>query len=103
MLWMFRRDDFSKKSLASYGERLAEPFVLKDMKKYRGFGRFLYQHKEIFDQLPRLASFAAREMLIVNGVSKKQKQRLILQELRREKMGLFRLLRLLWRTWRVVK
>ena len=97
------RHDLSRRSLAGYGERLAESYVIKDMKKYRRFGKFLYQHKEIFDRLPRLASFAAREVLTVNGISKKQKQKLILQEFRRQKMPLFRLLRLLWQGWRSVK
>jgi electron transfer flavoprotein-quinone oxidoreductase len=96
------RGDCSRKGLAGYGERLAESFVIKDMKKYRRFGRFRYQHKEIYSQLPRLASFAAREMLTVNGVSKKQKQKLIMQEIRKE-TSLWRLLRLLWRGWRSVK
>ena len=96
------RGDCSRKGLSSYGERLSESFVIKDMKKYRRFGRFRYQHKEIYNQLPRLASFAAREMLTVNGVSKKQKQKLIIQEIRKE-TSLWRLLRLLWRGWRSVK
>ena len=96
------RGDCSRKGLSGYGERLAESFVIKDMKKYRRFGKFRYQHKEIYSQLPRLASFAAREMLTVNGVSKKQKQKLIMQEIRKE-TSLWRLLRLLWRGWRSVK
>ncbi len=97
-----RRDDCSRKGLANYTERLAESYIIKDLKKYRRFGRFLYHHKEIFNQLPRLASFAGREMLTVNGVSKKQKQKLILKEVRKE-MSIFRLLRLLWQGWRSTK
>ena len=97
-----KRGDCSKNGLAGYGDRLAESFVLKDMKKYRRFGRFRYQHKEIYNQLPRLASFAAREMLTVNGISKKQKQKLIMQEVRKE-TSLFKLLRLLWQGWRSVR
>jgi electron transfer flavoprotein-quinone oxidoreductase len=96
------KSDCSRKGLAGYGDRLAESFVIKDMKKYRNFGRFRYQNKEIYDQLPRLASFAAREMLTVNGISKKQKQKLIMKEIRKE-TTLLRLLRLLWRGWRSVK
>ncbi len=96
------RGDCSQKGLSGYGERLAESFVIKDMKKYRRFGKFRYRHKEIYSQLPRLASFAAREMLTVNGISKKQKQKLIMQEIRKE-TSLWRLLRLLWRGWRSVK
>lgn len=97
-----RRSDFSKKSLASYGERLAESYVIKDLKKYRRFGRFLYHRKEIFNQLPRLTSFAGREILTVNGVSKKQKQKLIFKEIRRQ-MSIFKFLRLLWQGWRSIK
>ena len=97
-----RRGDFSENSLSRYGERLAESYVLKDLKKYRRFGRFMHQRKEIFDQLPRLAASAGREMLTVNGVSKKQKQKLIFREIRRQ-MSIFKLLRLLWQGWRSVK
>ncbi|HEX79425.1 MAG TPA: FAD-dependent oxidoreductase [Dehalococcoidia bacterium] len=96
------KNDCSRRGLSAYGERMAESFVIKDMKKYRRFGSFLYQHNELYTQLPRLASFAAREMLTVNGVSKKQKQKLIMKEIR-SKTSLFKLLRLLWRGWRSVK
>ncbi len=97
-----KRGDCSRRGLAGYGERLAASYVISDMKKYRRFGRFLHRRREIVNQLPRLASFAAREMLTVNGVSKKQKQKLILKEIRR-KTSIFRLLRLLWQGWRSVK
>ncbi len=96
------RNDHSKQALASYGERLAESYVIKDLRKYRRFGRFMHHRKEIFDQLPRLASSAAREMLTVNGISKKQKQKMILKQFRKE-MSLFRLFRLLWQGWRSVR
>jgi electron transfer flavoprotein-quinone oxidoreductase len=98
----FNQDDFSRKSLSRYGERLAESYVLKDMKKYRSFGSFLYHRKEIFSEFPRLASSAAREMLTVNGISKKQKQKTISREIRRQ-ISVFKLLRLLWQGWRSVK
>ena len=98
----FSRGDFSKNSLASYGERLASSYVIKDLKKYRRFGKFLYQHKEVFNELPNLASLAAREMITVNGVSKKEKQKLIFKTLR-QKLSILRLLRLLWQGWRAIK
>ncbi len=98
----FGRGDFSKNSLAGYDERLTSSYVLKDLKKYRRFGRFLYQHKEIFDELPNLALSVAREMITVNGVSKKEKQKLIFKTVR-QKMSIFKLLRLLWQGWRATK
>ncbi len=97
-----RRGDCSRKGLSGYGERLAESYVMKDLKKYRRFGRFLYEHKEIFNTLPRLASLAGREMITVNGVSKKEKQKIIFKKIRRE-LSIPGLLRLLWHGWRAVK
>jgi electron transfer flavoprotein-quinone oxidoreductase len=97
-----KRGDFSRKSLSGYGERMAASYVMKDMKKYRKFGEFLYTHNEIFNQLPQAASIAGREMITVNGMDKKQKQKLILKEIRR-KISIWKLLRLMWQGWRSVK
>jgi electron transfer flavoprotein-quinone oxidoreductase len=97
-----RRNDFSAKSLSAYGEKLAASFILKDMKKYRNFGSFLYRHKEIFNPLPAAASMAAREMLTVDGITKKQKQKLIMKELRKQ-TSILKLFRLLWQAWRAVR
>lgn len=97
-----RRNDYSRRALSEYGRRLAESYVIKDLKKYRRFNKFLYDRKEIFNQLPHLASLAGREILTVNGVSKKEKQKLILRGVRRE-IPLFRLLKLLWQGWRSIK
>jgi electron transfer flavoprotein-quinone oxidoreductase len=97
-----KRGDFSRDSLAGYGRRLSASFVMKDMKKYRRFGHFLYQNPQLFNELPGLASLAAREMLTVNGISKKEKQKLIGQAFS-GKFTRFSLLRLLWRAWRSVK
>ncbi|MBI2859886.1 MAG: FAD-dependent monooxygenase [Chloroflexi bacterium] len=96
------RGDCSRKSLADYGERMAQSFVLQDMKKYRGFGPFLHHHKEIFNELPRAATFAGREMITVNGVSKREKQKLIFRNARKE-TSLLKYLKLLWSGWRAVK
>lgn len=97
------RGDYSRRGLAGYGERLRESYIIRDLKKYRKFGKFLYKHKELFNELPALASSAAREVLTVDGVSKKQKQKMIIQNFRRQKMSMLKLLRLFWRMWRVVK
>ena len=102
MIEAIRSEDYSRKSLARYGERLAGSYVIKDLKKYRKFGRFLYQHKEIFNQLPHAVSLAGREMITVNGVSKKQKQRLIFEKIRRQ-ISVCKLFRLLWQGWRSIK
>jgi electron transfer flavoprotein-quinone oxidoreductase len=94
--------DTSRGGLSGYISRLQASYVLKDLRKYRGFGAFLRRHPEVFTTLPGLASSAAREMLTVNGVPKKQKQRAIWRELRKTS-SLWRLLSLLWDGWRSVR
>ena len=76
--------------------------VMADMKKYRRFGGFLYRNGEMFNELPRAASLAAREMLTVDGTSKKKKQKLIMKSIRPE-LSLWRLAWLVWRGWRAVR
>jgi electron transfer flavoprotein-quinone oxidoreductase len=85
-----------------YAKRLEHSYVLKDMAKYRRFPHFLQNRREIFTTLPALAASAAREMLTVNGVAKKEKQRIILGEIR-DKMPLRKLLRFFWDAWRSVR
>ena len=96
------RKDFTSSGLASYAERMADSFVMKDMKKYRGFGHFLYTNKVIFDRLPAAALMAGREMLTVDGIGKKQKQKLIMKQLKQQ-VSLWSLIKLLWRGWRAVR
>jgi len=98
----FRRRDFSKNCLAQYGDKLSNSYVMNDLKKYRRFNGFLYWHKELFGTLPELASFAAREMLTVDGLPKKFKQRMIMKELRR-RTSVWKLFKLVWQGWRSVK
>jgi electron transfer flavoprotein-quinone oxidoreductase len=89
------RGDTGREGLAGYAAALQGSYVMKDLKKYRRFNRFLLNHKELFSTLPRLGAFAAREMLTVDGVSKKEKQ----TSIRRKIQGaipLARLARLLW-------
>lgn len=96
------KGDFTCSGLEGYMSRLKESFVMQDMEKYRRFPYFMHHHKEIFTSIPQLASFAAREMLTVNGVSKKQKQRDIWNEIR-AKLPILELLRLSWDGWRSVR
>jgi electron transfer flavoprotein-quinone oxidoreductase len=97
-----KANDFSPQSLSAYSKNLNNSFVMKDMKKYRSFPAFLYDTHQLFNELPQVAQFAAREMLTVNGVSKKEKQKTIMAEVRK-KVGLMNLLRIGWRGWRAVK
>ncbi len=97
-----KRQDFSRAGLSSYVRNLNESFVIKDMRKYRNFPGLLYDTHQLFNELPQFAQFAAREMLTVNGLSKKQKQKTIMGELKK-KIGLLKMARIVWRAWRSVK
>jgi electron transfer flavoprotein-quinone oxidoreductase len=97
-----KRNDFTKQGLSSYITRMNESFVLKDMKKYSKFGGFLYSNHQLFNELPEVAQFAAREMLTVNGISKKEKQSTIMAEIKK-KIGLMKMARVAWNGWRAVK
>ncbi len=97
-----RRNDCSKKGLAGYADRLYGSFIINDLRKYRRFSSFRSQHKEIYNELPKLVTFAGREFITVDGVSKKQKQKLIMKEFRKEK-SILKWLKLLWEGWRSVK
>jgi electron transfer flavoprotein-quinone oxidoreductase len=96
-----KNKDFTRQSLHGYVRRLENSFIFKDLKKYRRFNTFLHKHKEIFTTLPEGFSFAAREMLTVNGVPKKEKQKIIWRNLRK-KHSLTDLLCLCWDALRSV-
>jgi electron transfer flavoprotein-quinone oxidoreductase len=91
--------DLSRKGLNGYIRRLEDSFVFQDLRKYRRFGPFLQHHHELFTTVPRLVSHAAREMLTVDGIPKKDKQKAIWGEIRR-RFSLLKLGRLLWDAWR---
>jgi electron transfer flavoprotein-quinone oxidoreductase len=95
-------NDFSREGLGSYVKNMQDSFLMKDLKKYRNFPHFLLDTHQLFNELPQVAQFAAREMLTVNGVGKKEKQKTIMAEVRR-KVGLLKLAGIAWRGWRSVK
>jgi electron transfer flavoprotein-quinone oxidoreductase len=74
------RKDFSAKSLAYYDELIRNSWIYADLYKYRKMSRFFERHPEFFTLYPELLNEAAREMLTVDGVSKRRKQRKIFKE-----------------------
>ncbi len=102
ILEAFKSGDFSENGLGGYRERLDASFVMQDLKKYRRLGSFLYNRKEVFTQLPELVSFGAREIITVNGVTKKAKERVILDKIR-QVMSIPGLIRLMWQAWRATR
>jgi electron transfer flavoprotein-quinone oxidoreductase len=96
------RNDFSSSGLQGYVKRMRDAYVLKDLRKYRKFPSFLETHKELFTSLPRATCAAAREMLTVDGVPKKTRQREAWKAIR-GKVPPLQLLRLAWDAWRSVR
>ncbi len=96
-----QKNDFTVGTLKSYEERLKNSFLVEDLKKYRRFNPFLANHPELFGTLPEAAAFAAREMLTVDGVSKRKKQGKIWSNLRKNH-SLKTLLRLVYDAYRSV-
>ncbi len=92
------KGDFDSKTLGGYEARMRESFVLKDMKKYRGFPSFLQTHGELFTTLPRGASAAFREILTVDETPKKNRRSAAWRAIRAG-MSPLRLLRLVWDAW----
>jgi electron transfer flavoprotein-quinone oxidoreductase len=88
------KGDFSKNGLAGYTERLKDSYIMGDLKKYRRFNAFRLNHHELFTVYPGIAASAAKEMLTVNGIPKKEKQKKIWTAIKKE-ISLFGMLKLI--------
>jgi len=71
------RNDFSAQSLSRYDRLIRDSYIYKDLYKYRNMARFFETHPEFFGLYPDLLNEAARQMLTVDGVPKRRKQRSI--------------------------
>ncbi len=96
------KGDTGRSGLKEYAARLEDSYILKDMKKYRRFNGFRLGNHEIFTLFPGLTGQAAREILTVNGISKKGKQKALWRTIRGS-ISLTRLMRIMWAGLRSVK
>lgn len=97
-----RRGDFSARTLSLYAAKLEESFVLKDLRKYRFLPDLAERRPDLFSTYADLANLAAHEMLTVDGVPKRDKQRRIWQEVTRRK-PVWALARDLYEVWKAVR
>jgi electron transfer flavoprotein-quinone oxidoreductase len=79
-------NDFSADSLAYYDQLVRDSYMHKDLYKYRNMARFFETHPAFFSLYPDLLNEAAREILTVDGVSKRTKQRRIFWDALRRRM-----------------
>jgi electron transfer flavoprotein-quinone oxidoreductase len=98
------RGDFSRNTLRIYDEKIRNSFIHADLKKYQGVHSLLKEADPeiLFNKLPRALNEAAYQMLLVDGASKKEKQKLALQQLKEAAGGTWNLLRLGYKGWRAM-
>jgi electron transfer flavoprotein-quinone oxidoreductase len=76
-----RVGDWSARTLALYRDLLDASFVLRDLRKYARLPDLVERRPDLLQVYPALLSEAIQEMLTVDGVSKREKQRRILRRL----------------------
>lgn len=94
-----KKGDFSEKALSLYVKKLQDSFVLKDLKKYKGVPDLLQTNKRLLSQYPKLLNRAAFEMLNVDGVPIKDKEKQIWKTVKKE-IGIGHLVKDLFKLWR---
>lgn len=92
----------SAANLAAYKKSLDASFVMADMKKYQDVPNLLTNSPQYLGSYPAFISGAIRDMLIVDGQSKTQKQHRIYQDLR-QRRSLWGLLGDAYKFWRTFK
>jgi electron transfer flavoprotein-quinone oxidoreductase len=96
-----QRGDFSASTLDAYNKAIRESFIHKDLKKYRGVHKLLGfgDSEKMFGELTQAINDAAYEMLLVDGVPKKHKQKQAFRRLHEAAGGRVELLRLGLKGW----
>lgn len=94
--------EFNERVLSYYEKQLRSSYVIEDLKKYKDTSHLFEVNPQYFNKYIPATNMALHEMLTVDGVSKKDKQRLILQRLL-SGGSLFSLGKDLYQAWRAVK
>ncbi|GAW91642.1 FAD-dependent oxidoreductase [Calderihabitans maritimus] len=95
------KGDFSAQFFSRYQKKLADSFILKDLKKYENASLFFENNPHLFTLYPRFLNYIAHELTIVDNMPKKEKQRKIWQHIT-EQRGKWQIIRDLYRGWRVL-
>jgi len=75
------KNDFTSNTLSEYSRRLEDEFLLKDLRQYRGFSKFLETHPQFMDVYPSFMNDAMGLWFSAFGKPKKQLFREIFQSL----------------------
>jgi electron transfer flavoprotein-quinone oxidoreductase len=66
------RGDFTETVMSRYEDRLKESFILRDLKQYRGFSKFLETHPEFMEVYPSFLNDALGQFFSAYGKPKKE-------------------------------
>jgi electron transfer flavoprotein-quinone oxidoreductase len=94
--------DWSAATLSMYRDLLEASFVLQDLRKYERLPDLVERRPDLLQRYPALLSEAIQEMLAVDGVSKREKQRKILRRLLAQR-PLWQVLRDAYEGWRAMR
>ncbi len=97
-----QRGEVSAASLAAYQTLLQQSFVLQDLQKYRALPALADRRPELLHIYPRLLNEVVEEMLTVDGLSKRAKQKKIWRHLRQSRSA-WQVLRDLYTGWKAVR
>ncbi|MBI3975097.1 MAG: FAD-dependent oxidoreductase [Armatimonadetes bacterium] len=96
------RGDISAASLAAYRDRLEQSFVLPDLRKYRALPALADRRPELLAIYPQLVNEVVEEMLTVDGLSKRAKQKKIWRHLRAARSP-WQVLKDLYTGWKAIR
>lgn len=94
--------DMTSANLAEYRKKLDESFVIKDLKKYQEMPDIFHHNRQFFTTYPELVNRSAHNMLHVDGVDKKTKEREIFSSFM-QKRSLFGLMGDAYKLWRAFR
>ncbi len=95
------KGDSSAKGLALYQEKLNNSFIVKDLQKYQHIGTLTEENPHFFTLYPQFANYAVHELMKVDSIPKRDKQKKILAKLRKER-ALWKVSRDIFKLWRAM-
>lgn len=73
--------EFNKKTLSFYEDLIRKSYITKDLKKYKNASRVLEENPAYFNHYIPAVNKSVNEMLTVDGISKSEKQKLIVKHM----------------------
>lgn len=95
-------NDFSERILSHYYEQLEESFVIQDLKKYKNASHLLEKNPSYFNEYIPMANYAMSEIFTVDGYSKREKQKKIMNMMKHKKSR-FTIGKDIYNAWRSMK